>query len=155
MNLCMTELRGLGSNLFANPQGMVSSELVKRTNPEFVAASVPQKRQATTVIQTTKSAPESRQVTPSNPSVVNSNGVTSQLSRTLSDPKRVSEKLKQKQSMHQVYLKKIQSFQFSDSDSFFTGYQSTQDLLVCSSGLSSFRQCANCSCSSFVEVSSM
>lgn len=106
MNLCMTELRGLGSNLFSNLQGMVTTELVKRTNPDFVAASAPQKRQATNLVQHSKSAPESRTVAPTSPSVVvtNPNSSLSQLQRTLSDPKRLQDKQKQKQTMNQVCI---------------------------------------------------
>ena len=107
MNLCMTELRGLGSNLFANPQGMVTTELVKRTNVDFVAANVPAKRPAlaTNQIQTQKAVHEPRPspLPPSsNINATSSNSSSNQLSRILSDPKRVQDKLKQKQSMQQV-----------------------------------------------------
>uniref|UniRef100_A0A7S0QQU6 Uncharacterized protein n=1 Tax=Cryptomonas curvata TaxID=233186 RepID=A0A7S0QQU6_9CRYP len=109
MNLCMTELRGLGSNLFANPQGMVTTELVKRTNVDFVAANVPAKRPATATnqIQTQKAVHEPRPspLPPSsNLSATNSssNSSANQLSRVLSDPKRVQDKMKQKHSMQQA-----------------------------------------------------
>jgi hypothetical protein len=109
----MTELRGLGSNLFANPQGMVTTELVKRTNVDFVAANVPAKRPATATnqIQTQKAVHEPRpSPLPPSPNINASgsnsslNSSFSQLSRTLSDPKRVQDKMKQKQSMQQVFF---------------------------------------------------
>ncbi len=161
MNLCMTELRGLGSNLFANPQGMVTTELVKRTNVDFVAANVPAKRPAiaTNQIQTQKVVHEPRQSPLSSTSINNaasSNSSSNQLARTLSDPKRAQDKLKQKQTMQQVNffvharnIRTLSNHILFDS----AGNIPAPDLLVHSSGLLTFRQCSNCSNSSFVEIS--
>ena len=106
MNLCMTELRGLGSNIFSNSQGMVTSDL-KRTNPDFVASNVPSKRPATAIIQAPKAQIESTTSTAPSKSIAvvsSSNAASTQLSRTLSDPKRSQDKMKQKQALQQVFL---------------------------------------------------
>ena len=107
MNLCMTDLKGLGSKLFASPQTMVTTDLVKRTTPDFVVAAPPAKRPAPAPIQSPSAVPVSR--APSGPA--SSSASLTQLNQILSDPKRILDKQKQRQTLQQViFFLKFQPF---------------------------------------------